>query len=138
MDDNAFAAGFVRNVLGCGCPDEILLSVQFSRAALGPMTAVRLNVGGRLLVCVPEDIVDAEIVEQIPEICAIVRRERDHAGFNRARLVLGESGDAGVNERITQAFGTAAAGDERLLLHILPRETISPLLAAARARSGHA
>jgi hypothetical protein len=48
-------ARFVRDVLGCGCPEEILRSITVDRGHLVPgldVEVTRLDVGGRLLVYV--------------------------------------------------------------------------------------
>jgi cytosine/adenosine deaminase-related metal-dependent hydrolase len=106
---------FVRETLGCGCPDEVVARITVEISENGERG---LDVGGRLLVRVlPTDDVE-RVVETFPETVERLRRERDRRGFNRLRLVLAPPGSELVGERLTAALDGLAAADGRVHLHI--------------------
>ncbi|MCU7922827.1 MAG: hypothetical protein KZQ88_09020 [Candidatus Thiodiazotropha sp. (ex Dulcina madagascariensis)] len=112
---------FVRQTLGCNCPDEVFERVLVSNQEIsefaGPVT--RIDIGGRLLVYlmpIASIGVEAAAVER-----AVVagRTDRDSRGFNRFRLVVADSSDAGQQRRVMQMFSRVAGRDEKLHLHFV-------------------
>jgi hypothetical protein len=103
---------FIRETLGCGCPDELFRSIETSSD--GETTSIR--VGGRLLIhlCRFAQGVDEEFV--IRQWLQRGRDERDGAGFNRLRLVLPASSREAVLRR---RFDAECASDDRLHLHFI-------------------
>jgi len=113
---------FIRDTLGCGCPDEVLAAIRCEALAGQASPSRRLDVGGRLLVWV----VSADLPTAADLVARCVpagRDERDRLGFNRFRLVV-TSGDPAVARAAKAAFASSAAVDERTHLHVVPPEVV--------------
>lgn len=82
---------FVREVIGCKCPDEVFRHVEVRRGS----TAVKscpadydLRIGGRLIVVVISDPIEVLSGSRLEKVISEGRRARDDAKFNRFRLVV--------------------------------------------------
>ncbi|HSL19263.1 MAG TPA: hypothetical protein VLB51_15270 [Methylomirabilota bacterium] len=107
---------FVRETLGCGCPEELVERTALDRSEAGEPG---LDVGGRLLVrvLIGDDV--EGLVRNLPGAVLRLRDERDRRGFNRVRVVVAHDrlGDvAAALDRVVAALGP---GDDRLHLHLL-------------------
>ena len=76
---------FVRETLGCGCPDEVFDRIVIDTSKHGE---AGLDVGGRLLVRVLAEKNVDRLVETFPDTVERLRNERDRRGFHRVRLVV--------------------------------------------------
>jgi hypothetical protein len=119
---------FIRQTLGCGCPDAVFASVTVRR---GPLTdtaadpAWWIGVGGRLLIAVCHHTAGLE-----PSLDAAVsagRARRDRDGFNRFRLVIAGTPSAAA-ESLKQRFARHADADDRLHLHLVAPSELPPLV----------
>jgi hypothetical protein len=111
-------AGFVRGTLGCGCPDEVLRSIEVVRPDAGELPTVRLRVGGRLLIHLVEATRALSSPGRLESLAAEGRAERDAGGYNRFRLVLvAEEEPAATTAAAEDRFLAGTAGDERSHLH---------------------
>ena len=124
MEPSAIAR-FVRDVLGCGCPGEILRAIRVDRSHLVPgldVEVTRLDVGGRLLVYV----VPASATQPLPSLVAAAVEagvgERDRRAFNRFRLVLAADSPAALEQPARDALEACERRDERVHLHVVPAE----------------
>jgi len=126
---------FVREQLGCGCPDTILQSIRCSpRNDLADRFVLtgELDVGGRLLV-----IACHRIDETRDALAALIEHatsERDRRGFNRVRLVVAADETTTVRSRLLQLFDSLSGGDEKVHLHVLQTEAVPGQL---RQRAHH-
>jgi hypothetical protein len=118
-------ARFVRDVLGCGCPEEILRLITVDRGHLVPgldVEVTRLDVGGRLLVYV----VPAAAAQPLPALVAAAVEagvsERDRRAFNRFRLVLAAGSPAALEQPARDALAACGRRDERVHLHVVAVE----------------
>jgi len=124
MADTAAIKQFVRNTLGCGCPEEVFQSIDCRnhvRLATDIVLDAMLVIADRLLIYVVE--VDAENVSQsdFAALIAAGREERDARKLNRFRLVV--VADEALDSRSVQALFRELAGrDEKIHLHIISRE----------------
>ena len=89
----------------------------------------RIAIGGRLLVDLIEGVLVEDVKRDIQAWTRSGRIERDRAGLNRFRLVIGLDGldpaDAGG---IQDAFAAACdAGDDRMHLHVVESDAIPAL-----------
>jgi hypothetical protein len=123
-------ARFVRDVLGCGCPEEILRAIRVDRGRLVPgldVEVTRLDVGGRLLVYV----VPAAAAQPLPALVAAAVEagvsERDRRGFNRFRLVLAADSPAALERPARDALAACERRDERVHLHVVSSAELSAL-----------
>lgn len=82
---------FVREVIGCDCPDDVFRDVRIRRGSSAVQAFAadcELRIGGRLMIVVtsePTALSDSLLAQALAE----GRRARDDAGFNRFRLVVG-------------------------------------------------
>jgi hypothetical protein len=123
-------ARFVRDVLGCGCPEEILRSITVDRGRLVPgldVEVTRLDVGGRLLVWV----VPAARLKPLPSVVAAAVpagvEERDRRACHRFRLVLAAADPAAIDQPAREAFAACKQVDDRVHLHIVPLDEVRAL-----------
>jgi hypothetical protein len=123
-------ARFVRDVLGCGCPEEILRSITVDRGHLVPnldVEVTRLDVGGRLLVYV----VLAAAPKPVPSLVAAAVEagvsERDRRAFNRFRLVLAADSPAALEQPARDALEACERRDERVHLHVVSLDELRAL-----------
>ena len=116
---------FVRDVLGCGCPDEVLQSITVGRGRWVPVIdgeITRLDVGGRLLVYVVEPAGAEPLTTVVSGAIAAGLADRERHGFNRFRLVLATSDPATIEEAARAAFEVLKLLDDRVHLHVVAAE----------------
>lgn len=121
------ARRFVRERLGCGCPDELLDRIEVDAMPRAALTELR--VGGRLLVHIrpcpaPEDLPPL-LAAWIGAGVAL----RDRLGFNRFRLVLLAPAPDDRRRSVDACFAALDA-DQRTHLHLLRPEDAGPLAPA--------
>ena len=116
---------FIRETLGCGCPEEVFQYMDYQSNIMSGdvLLRARINVGNRLLIYV----VDVEKRESIRNILSrlidIGKKERDDLGFNRFRLVLASDN---MNEirRTSEDLFRDSVKDEKVHLHIVQKAVI--------------
>lgn len=115
---------FVRQTLGCGCPEEIFEDMDCRTDVLmDGKRYTRLSIGNRLLIYVFKTVNSDDLDSMISLLVDKGRNERDRLGFNRLRLVL-------APERIEQIKKTASEifektqKDEKIHLHIIERQNL--------------
>jgi hypothetical protein len=116
---------FVRETLGCGCPEEVFQYMDYQSNIMSGdvLLRARINIGNRLLIYV----VDVEKRESIRNILSrlidIGKKERDDLGFNRFRLVLASDN---MNEirRTSEELFRDSGKDEKVHLHIVQKAVI--------------
>jgi hypothetical protein len=127
-DLTGFARRFVRDRLGCGCPEALL-----ARMEIDPLPELtRLRVGGRLLVhiriCPGPDTLPHLLAGWLADGVA----QRDAQGFNRFRLVLATDDEAAVRP-VAEALFATLDGDDRRHLHLVQHTELDCLLPPADA-----
>ena len=112
---------FVRNVLGCGCPDEVFNKIEVSEIDLESeiAKATRIVIGDTLLIYILPVTPVEFVAEHANELVVAGKQDRDSHGYNRFRLVAHSSDSNELEEQATAAFSVAAAGDEKLHLHFV-------------------
>jgi hypothetical protein len=112
---------FVRDVLGCGCPDEVFNKIEVANIELAPDStiATRIVIGDTLLIYILPDTPAETVVENIRSLVATGKQDRDTHGYNRFRLVLRSRDRKDLEESATNAFAAEVAGDEKLHLHFV-------------------
>jgi len=128
---------FIRDTLGCGCPDEVFEAVTVSRGALagnGDDMAWWIQVGGRLLIAVTESDDQGALASRLAQVYADAARRRDAAGFNRFRLVVVIDPVAEASQ-LEGAFVPIGVGDDRLHLHVVTPGDLPPLAATTDTES---
>jgi hypothetical protein len=121
---------FIRDVLGCGCPDDVLQEIRIDRpwrvAGIDAQLA-RIDVGGRLLVWVVA-VGDrpTALAELVAGAVTAGLNERDRMAFNRLRLVLATAAPSDISESARQAFDACRNADDRTHLHVVDRQSVPP------------
>ncbi len=118
---NEKITAFTRDVLGCGCPDEVFNKIEVSNIELDPdsRTATRIVIGDTLLIYILPDTPAETVVENIRHLVAAGKQDRDRHGYNRFRLVLRSRDRKDREDSAENAFIDEAAGDEKLHIHFV-------------------
>ena len=114
---------FVREVIGCNCPDEVFrrIEIRLGSSAIRSCSADReLRIGGRLLIVVTSEP-ETELSSHLAEVIAEGKRARDDSKLNRFRLVVQTDNAAEEREKLLQAFEAVSDKDERTHMHVLQR-----------------
>jgi hypothetical protein len=120
--------GFVRDTLGCTCPESVFESVERGSLSGESGAAVtRLVIGGRLLIYVVPEEPEAARVAALADAG---RRDRDGHALNRFRLVVARPAevDSGNALVLDAAFRDAVDGDPKAHLHCVPAEALADAL----------
>ncbi len=126
---------FVRETLGCGCPDDVLARIAVDVSEDGEPG---LDVGGRLLVRVLSGQDLDHLIETFPATVERLSAERDRRGFNRLRMVVARPAHGVIGEILGDMLGAMTAADGRVFLHVaetgeLPT-VLNPVVCAATPR----
>lgn len=113
---------FVRETLGCACPDAVFRSIETDTGGgeLGGIPVLaRLVIGARLLVYLLDaDAVPGDaLAERIPAALRAGRDARDQASLNRCRVVLVTGSPPAIEAAADRALTTLPEADDRLHLH---------------------
>ncbi len=118
---------FIREILGCTCPDEVFRDVEVRRGS----TAVKscpvdyeLRIGGRLLVVVTSESVEGLSGSRPSRLEKAIwegRQARDDGKFNRFRLVVQAQNAAEDREKLLHALEEVSGKDERTHVHVVER-----------------
>ncbi len=118
---------FVRNVLGCGCPDEVFNKIEISDIDLTPeiSTATRIVVGDTLLIYILPDNPVEVVANNIGKLVAAGKKDRDSYGYNRFRLVVRSGGNRDMEEQVITLFAETVADNEKLHLHFVDPDILN-------------
>ena len=112
---------FVRNVLGCTCPDKIFEQIEDKQVASFSSPHTRsLTIGGRLLIFIWH-VKDRESFKSgLLAMLAAGKKERDERGLNRFRAVLAIAVTPHDIETEAQSYFKQYAGDDnRMHIHVV-------------------
>jgi hypothetical protein len=112
---------FIQEVLGCGCPEEVLRRIEASETSRDGVAATRVEVGGRLLVEVFHSDDAQQVARRLPEWTAAAVAERDARGFNRARIVIATARPGEMEPAARAVFAAIPGCDDRTHLHVVDR-----------------
>ena len=111
---------FVREQLGCGCPDEVFSTI---RVSYNPdvfddkLVDYLLQIGGRLLVAVSTQDWQ-KLNQQLEPVFQAGKAYRDAHGFNRFRLVVATT-NKGAPASMMATFNALKVTDEKTHLHVI-------------------
>jgi len=114
---------FVREVIGCNCPDEVFRHIAIQRgssAVKACSTDCELRIGGRLLIVLTSESL-ASLSSHLAGVIAEGKRARDERKFNRFRLVVETTSPAGEEAEFLRAFESLPGKDERTHVHFVPK-----------------
>jgi hypothetical protein len=115
---------FVRETLGCGCPEEVFRFIDCKNnvSVAVDATADRvITIGNRLLIYVLEATAVGAVRSRLAELVTAGKKERDSKGFNRFRLVVVLDDETEQN-KVAKVFEALPDKDEKVHLHMIRRE----------------
>jgi hypothetical protein len=111
---------FVRDTLGCTCPDEVFEQIrQVEQCAVFASAHAVYEIGGRLCVAVYAPVKWRELAQKLGLLVADGMQYRDQHGYNRFRLVIACSDDDAVIQ-LPQVFEALSGIDDKVHLHVVP------------------
>ncbi len=120
---------FVRNTLGCACPDEVFERIEYEDGGDGEdrRPCLTIRIGGRLLIALWK-IEDAAPLETgLPALLNAGKSERDRRGMNRFRLVIATDAPGTVGPPARAIFSNHAEKDDKIHLHVVSRQDAASL-----------
>ena len=111
---------FVREQLGCACPDEVFstIRVKYKPCLFEDMPVDYLiEIGNRLLVAISINNVNG-INVTLEHVFQTGKKYRDSHGFNRFRLVVATT-DKETRASIQSAYDSLILKDEKIHLHVV-------------------
>ena len=113
---------FVREVLGCTCPDEVFANVSFEKnpSKLAEISQGDLvSIGDKLLVYLTSTNDGELLAGKLEQILHQGRELRNIRNFNRFRLVVSCENEQAIRDRLNQKLKNMDNIDERLHLHVI-------------------
>jgi hypothetical protein len=122
-----FIKRFIRNALGCGCPEDLFRSIDV-RLKLRLNNFIVLEaaiiIGNRLLVSIADAGSAGCIEEHLPVLFSAGRKEREAKGLNRFRLVLAADEPEAARAAAERQFEELRGGDEKIHLHVIRKNQL--------------
>lgn len=111
---------FVRDVLGCKCPDEVFEKIEYLDGDARTNIYTRsITLGCRLLIYVWETN-DLSLVEaKLPAMLVDGKNERDRRGLNRFRAVIATDDVDGIGPIAQRVYRDFSDKDDKVHLHIV-------------------
>ena len=122
---------FVRDTLGCTCPDEVFDQIEFHPNAVldDELTDLRtLVIGQRLLIHVWETNDPTRIQTLLPAVVEAGKQRRDLEGLNRYRAVIATDDLESIGSVARRVFDHLENRDDKVHLHIIDRKDVVDLL----------
>jgi hypothetical protein len=131
---------FVREELGCGCPDEVFSEIQIEQnphAFHGLPIDCLVTIGDRLLigVCLSERLHNG-MGPEIEKSLAAGKQLRDSVGFNRFRLVVVSEGPDRMVDAIREQITPLKGLDDRVHWHVVRPSSIPEFLVRSEVCAG--
>jgi len=129
MAENLSIKKFVRQVLGCTCPDKVFEQIEDRQTISSASPHTRsITIGGRLLIYIWEVNEIDRFKKNFLAMLAAGWKERDEQGLNRFRAVLAVNEmTQGIAAEADLHFSRFAGRDERMHLHVIPGSVLHNL-----------
>jgi hypothetical protein len=115
---------FVRETLGCTCPDEVFQHIDCRadvNASDGVLLDYEINIGNKLLIFVVTIDEPGSLSPLIPQLVWDGTNKRNQENFNRFRLVLLTQRPSHMAEEAFAIFQSLGA-DEKVHLHVVAKD----------------
>ena len=115
---------FVRDTLGCTCPDEVFQHIDCRADVKGSddvLLDYEINIGNKLLIFVVTIDGLESLSPLIPQLAWDGTNKRNQENFNRFRLVLLTQGPTDMAEEAFAIFQSLGA-DEKVHLHVVVKD----------------
>lgn len=124
--DNEKIKVFVKDTLGCGCPEKVFEKIDVSKLSTAghEQEIARIVVGDTLLIYIisPEPSVD--FVDSVEAIGLAGKVDRDANNYNRFRLVVAGFEDDEQQDKVSGLFSRLFENDEKMHVHFVNQEMI--------------
>jgi hypothetical protein len=119
--DNACIIRFVKETLGCQCPDNVFKHIEFLRQPEARRLDAKIIIGGRLLIYVVEINSDSSPDAVLEKLFHEGKKEREASGLNRFRLVIAVDDPKSIERNITSKFESLRGSDDKIHLHVIAK-----------------
>jgi len=115
---------FVREHLGCACPDKVFENITVTEQS-GIFTTANTvyEIGGRLFVAVIVAVEWDDIAKRLGKLVDAGKRYRDQHAYNRFRLVIVTDNDD-AKKNLQLVFDDLPGMDEKTHLHVIKPELV--------------
>ena len=126
MTSNESIKNFVRNILGCKCPDNVFEQIDDQQVSsnISPHTR-SIIIGGKLLMYVWEVGSPDQLEEGVPAILAAGKKARNELGLNRFRAILVTEAPSIIKSQADLCFSQFSDLDEKMHLHVVSRQGLA-------------
>jgi hypothetical protein len=120
---------FIKNTLGCGCPDKVFEKIDVGDLQTGEREKMitRVVVGDTLLIYVMHRELSDNLVDRVESVGLAGKTDRDTNSYNRFRLVISGFEDVAQQKEISERFSKSFGADEKMHIHFVNKELIDGL-----------
>lgn len=120
---------FVKNTLGCGCPEKVFEKVDVgTHLADGYEKEItRIVVGDTLLIYILRPELYDNLVDGVAAIGLAGKADRNTNDYNRFRLVVSGLEDDVQQAKVSDRFSELFSDDEKMHIHFVNQELLEGL-----------
>ena len=121
---------FVRQTLGCDCPEKVFehIDCQHDIKLNNDISlSYKINIGNRLLIYIIEANDSNFVKSNLSTLVYVGKNERDKKGFNRFRLVIVSDKTNEIKQVAHNMFEVLEDKDEKVHLHIFNKNEFPTL-----------
>ena len=117
---------FVKNTLGCGCPEKVFEKIDVSKLLTveHEKEIARIVVGDTLLIYIINPEPSGNFVDSVESIGLAGKNDRDTNNYNRFRLVVSGFEDDVQQEKVSERFSKSFNTDEKMHIHFVNQELV--------------
>ena len=118
---------FVKNTLGCACPEKVFEKIDVSSLQTLEHEITRIIVGDTLLIYVIHPDITGNFVDSVEAIGLAGKMDRDTHHYNRFRLVVSGFDDEVQQGKVSGRFSKSFNKDEKMHIHFVDQELVDGL-----------
>ena len=120
--EHAAIKSFVKNTVGCVCPEEVFAAVEYHKNAAvshAEPYSIKCLIGQRLLIYIVYYPTVFALQSLLPLMVKVGKRERDEKGLNRFRAVIVTEAKADLAPVAAGLFDELSGRDDNIHLHVI-------------------
>ena len=118
---------FVKNTLGCGCPEKVFEKIDVSKLLTPEHEITRIVVGDTLLIYVIHPELTGNFADGVEAIGLAGKMDRDTNHYNRFRLVVSGFDDELKQGEAAGCFAKLFNTEEKMHIHFVDQELVEEL-----------
>jgi hypothetical protein len=120
---------FVKNTLGCGCPEKVFAKIDVSKLKTveHEKEITRIVVGDTLVIYIIRPESSGAFVDSVESIGLAGKADRDINNYNRFRLVVSSFEDDVQQENVSERFSKSFSTDEKMHIHFVSQQLVEGL-----------